>query len=328
MKILIALMAYLNMFSLVTIGDIQIKNISGFEVTQTLTDMGDKATITLARNYKDLAEKPVTNYIKTGMPVKIEAGYNGNLYTEFEGYVSEAPMADIPLVVHADELWKLRQGNINKSYRSVTLRALLEENVPAYKIDCPDVVLGKMFLNNVSPYRMLEDIKKNFGFYTKVYNGNVLHVGWAYDWQPDFRTKHEYYFGGTLGNVKSASALKFKHKEDFATKVKVTTNIAGVKKTIEFGSTDKEAAIVEYNMGSLPAAEALKLAQARHAKASWDGFEGSVTGWGVPRVKAGDSVGFTSLKYPGRNGYYLAQSVTTKYDESGFERNIKLGFRL
>ena len=68
MKILILLMAYLNMNSRITIGEVVFKNISEVEITETVTELSDVAVITLPRNYQDLAGKPVTDYIKTGYP--------------------------------------------------------------------------------------------------------------------------------------------------------------------------------------------------------------------------------------------------------------------
>ena len=154
-------------------------------------------------------------------------GYNGNLYTEYEGYVSEAPMADIPLVVHCDELYPLRKGSIKKSYKEVTLKNLLQDTIKNYTIECPDVNLGKMFIDNVSPYQMLQELKTKFGFYTKLFSNKILHIGWAYDWQSGYTSRYQYIFGG---NVKSAKSLKFKHKDDFNTKVKITINKPDGKK--------------------------------------------------------------------------------------------------
>lgn len=319
-------MAYLNLNMRVTIGDVVFKNINSFDIEETVTDLSDKATITLPRNYAQLNGKPVTDFIKTGMPVLIEAGYNGNLYPEYAGFVSEAPTADIPVQVVCDEMFPLRQGHIVKSYKNVTLKQLLTTHIQGYTIECPDVALGAVLLDNVTPYQLLEDLRKNFGFYSKVYNGNILHVGWPFDWQPNYTARHQYVFAS---NIKSSGSLKFKHKEDFNTRVKVTIIKAdGTKEVVNIGSGAKTAAETKVTVADMSKADAASLAKSRYVKASWDGFEGSVKGYGIPRVHAGDSVEFVSKKFPERNGRYLCEKVTIRYNESGFERESKIGFKI
>lgn len=326
MKLLFLLMAYLNQYAQITIGQLLFKNISEFEVVQTVTEISDKATITLPRHYKLLDGKKVNDYIKAGDEVIINAGYNGELFTEYKGFVSQAPTADVPVVIECDELYPLRRGNIIKSYPSITLKKLLTNHLPGYTIECPNVELGKMYLDHVSPYQMLEDLRKNFGFFAKVYNDNILHVGWAYDWNPGYTKEVEYIFGES---IKSAAGLKFKHKTDFATKVKLTIiKPDGLKEEVEYGSKDRDAAVVTETVAGLSKADAMSVAEAKYAKASWDGFEGTIKGYGIPRAQAGDTLIFTSARYPERNGRYLAEKITIRYSESGFERDIKIGFRL
>lgn len=319
-------MAYLNLFSRITIGDVVFKNISSFEITESVTELSDKATIELPRNYRELNGKPVTAFIKAGDEVIIEAGYNNTLHQEYKGYVSEAPTADIPLVIVCDELFPLRSGSIAKSYKHATLKQVLTDNIPGYTIECPDVVLGKVLLDHCSPYQMLEDLRKNFGFYSKVYNGNILHVGWAYDWQPNYTHKYQYIFAS---NIKSSTSLKFKHKEDFNTRVKVTIiKPNGEKEVVNVGSGAKTAAESKVTVANMSKADAESLAKSRYIKASYDGFEGSVKGYGLPLVHAGDTVEFISKKFPERNGSYLAEKVTIRYDENGFDRDVKIGFKI
>jgi hypothetical protein len=319
-------MAYLNQYSRITIGDVVFKNISSFEVRESVTDLSDKATIELPRNYKELNGKPVTDYVQPGMEVLIEAGYNGELFQEYKGFVSEAPSADIPLQITCDELFPLRKGSIVKSYKSATLKQLLTENIQGYKIECFDVTVGKVLLDRVSPYQMLENLRKDFGFYSKVYGGDILHCGWAYDWQPKYTARHQYIFGG---NVKSAASLKFKHKDDFNTRVKVTIVMPdGSKEVVTVGSNDKSAAESKITVANMTKADAEKVAKSRFVKASYDGFEGTVKGYGYPLVHAGDSIEFISKKFPERNGIYLAEKVKIRYDESGYEREVKVGFKI
>jgi hypothetical protein len=324
--VILITMAYLNMNSRVTIGDVVFKNISSFDIVENIADISDTATIVLPRNFRQLNGRPVTDYIKAGMPVLIEAGYDDVYNTEYAGYVSEAPTADIPLEVKCDELFPLRSGTIVKSYKAATLKQVLTDNIKGYSIECFDVSLGKVLIDNVSPYQLLEDMRKNFGFYSRIYPGNILHCGWAYDWQNDYTKRHKLQFAK---NIKNSKALKFKHKEDFNTRVKITIIKAdGSKEVINAGSKNEAAAESKITVANMSKADAEKMALSRYVKQSWDGFEGSVKCWGTPLVHAGDTVEFISEKYPERNGSYLAEKVTVRYTDSFMERDIKIGNKL
>ena len=94
------------------------------------------------------------------------------------------------------------------------------------------------------------------------------------------------------------------------------------------GSKNDDAAVSQITLANTTEAEAKKIGEARLKKVCYDGFEGSVLGWGIPRVHAGDALEFQSKKHPERNGAYLAEQVVIRYSENGFERQCKIGFKL
>ena len=59
---------------------------------------------------------------------------------------------------------------------------------------------------------------------------------------------------------------------------------------------------------------------------NYSGFEGSLTGWLVPRVRAGWSVRLRDKEMP--EGVYFVTGVEIEFGQSGAKRKVTLGRRL
>jgi hypothetical protein len=66
------------------------------------------------------------------------------------------------------------------------------------------------------------------------------------------------------------------------------------------------------------------LSNAFHA---YDGYEGTLTGWLVPRVKAGESVRLIDRKRDETSIYYVTD-VEVEFGQNGAKRKVSLGRRL
>ncbi|MNV94132.1 hypothetical protein D3C71_1889030 [compost metagenome] len=74
---------------------------------------------------------------------------------------------------------------------------------------------------------------------------------------------------------------------------------------------------------------AKKIADAHYSKNVFDGYTGSITGFGIPRTRAGDSLRVEDPREPQLDGDYLISKVTISWDESGgFSRTNELSFKL
>lgn len=339
--LIICCMSYLNMHAKVTIGDVFFTAINSFKIEQSVENTSDKAKITIAKNYKDLADKKVLDYIKAGYPVKIECGYNGNLETEFTGFVCPGVGADYPLVIEADELYFLRQNNNVISERNITLKQLLQRIAPAYTIECLDVSLGKVRFSNESTVQILEKLKKDWGFYSRIHN-NILHVGFAFDFVPSFTKRHDYIVGS---NVRNTHKLKFSTDIDFKTQVRVKIHqpngkveelVFGMKdnEVVKIGGgkddkvKDEKGTIKTYKVADISTAEATKLAKAQLKKILYSGYTGSVDGFCEPRTRAGDSLRILNIAKPEREGTYLIEKVVVEYAEAKIERENFISYKV
>lgn len=311
----------------VTIGKVYFDVISSLEITESVTELSDVANIVLPRNYKQLNGKYPLDYIRPGDKVKVEFGYEETgMNVEFEGYVREIS-ADIPLEITCDQLYPLRQNSFVKSYRTVTLKQLLTDITKGTfitSIKCPDVNMGKYIINNASTYQVLDKIKEQFGFFAKIY-GSHLHVGFAWDWKPGITQNYEY---NIQANVKQ-NELKYKTSDSFNVRVRVKIrNKKGKEAYIEVGSKDKDATVhtIEYAADTEKVAK--EIADARLKKSVYDGYTGSITGFGFPLTRSGDSLIIKDQRETYREGTYLIEKVIKTYSSSGISRKNELAFKI
>lgn len=320
------MLAFLNMGSRVTLGNIVLNNITGYEINENVLEMSNVASITIPKNYKKLADKPILELIKVGDKVKIESGYNGMLGIEFTGYIKEIE-SDLPLIVHCeDETYKLRQSSFIKSYRSATLKEILKDIIPKeFTWEAPDTHIGKYQIDRASAHDVLSDLIKRYGLYSRLNNGH-LKVGLAYDFAE--RSKSHIY---TIGIDVKKNELKYKRKDDFKIRFKATaTNPNGKKVHATVGSLDADASERTLNFaGPMTEAQLKEKARAVMAKLVYDGYTGTITGFGMPRTRAGDALEIRDKWEPERAGRYLIEKVDIIYNESdGYKRVNTLSYKI
>lgn len=310
----------------ITIGDLEFTSFNSFRIEESIKETSDKASIVLARNYKGLLGKPILKNIEAGMPVTIEAGYDNDLQKEFTGFVKAGiPAGDFPLTIECDELYPLKQTNFILSYRSVTLKNLLEKVCPGYKIECVATDLGKIAINNKSAFQVLDYLKKEYGFYSRIYD-NTLHCGFAFDFSPSFTKRHDYTFGS---NVKDYSKLKFETDRAFNTRVEIHVRQKNGKKVIyKYGSDNSDAAVRKEESAFMTSDDAKNKAKALFRKYTYEGYTGTVVGFGKPLVHAGDSIRIINPVHPEREGTYLTEKTIISYDDASLQRESHISYKL
>lgn len=318
------MLAYLNMSSRVTLGNVVLNNISAYEINENVLEMSNVANITIPRNYKQLADKAILDILKVGDKVSIESAYNGLMALEFTGYIKEIE-SDFPLIIHCeDESYVLRQTSFIKSYKAATLKQILTDIVPkGITWDCPAVNIGKYQIDKASAYDVLNDLIKRYGLYSRLHNGH-LKVGLAYDFA-DTSKNHIY----TIGKDVKKNELKYKRKEDFKIRFKATaTSPNGKKVHVTVGSLETDASERSLNFsGPMTEAELKEKARAIMAKLVYDGYTGTITGFGRPLTRAGDALRIKDKNEPEREGRYLIEKVDILYNESeGYKRVNTLSY--
>ncbi len=315
---------YLNMNCRIVIGELRFESCNKIVVEENLLEIGDTATITLPRNFQKLKDKSVLDYIGTGDKVYIEWGYNDNYTRQFEGYIREIE-AEAPLVIHCDDnFYPLKQNNNVKSYKKATLKEVLKDLLPGYTIHCPDMELG-VYQTQGSSFEELKRIQRDSGLYARM-SGNTIDLQFAFQWQSSNRV----IVYDMQKNVRK-SDLKFRRKEDVNINVSVEyVDEHGKKHRVERKNTGKDNQVVKkekVNVGvSKEGAE--QLAEAKVNQYAYDGYTGSITGFGTPDTHAGDTLEIRNQLHPDMSGFYMIEKVTAEFAQSHISRQNTIGRKM
>jgi len=313
----------------IVIGNLQFTSVHKVEIEESVKELGNHATITLPKNYEKLKGKGILEIMKTGDKVSISLGYDGNLTEEFSGYL-QAIEGEAPLVLHVDdELYLLKRNNLTKAYKAgVTLKQVLQDIAPGYQISCPDVVLGSYQISSASSYRVLQALNQQFGFYSWI-SGKTLSCLWPYKIGKSLTgniVTYTYY----TPTVKKSN-LKYHRAEDVKLHVRVISKQRdGKVLKYETGSKEKESALKEIRLpAGMDLAHLKDIAEQNYKQNSFDGFSGTITGFGYPVTHAGDTIKIVDSENADRQGSYLVESCRITYDlETGFERDNTLSFKV
>lgn len=329
---------YFNIGIKITIADkIQFGVVESIRIDNSSEKFTDTAKVVLPREFKQalskgeqfsLAGKNLLDFIKVGDTIKIEAGYNGDFHTEFEGYIVKIG-AETPLTLECeDEMWKLKKAPpLKKTYSAVDLKDLLKDLAPGYEIKTFDKMpLGKFAINNATPYKVIESLKQNYGVRC-FFKGKTLFAGLAIQLKPD--TIHHFDLNR---NVRKGGDLVYETKEGRKRWVKAISKQKGTSKqvTYEFGEQG-ESEITLHGPINLTQEQLKKWAEDYYKGLVYDGYSGSFNSWGVPRTRAGDSAEITDPNYPDkhRDGvFYISEVAVDINANDGYKRKNTITFKI
>lgn len=205
----------------ITIGKMVFGAASEIEIFSTWRRFTDTAKIKLPKAlyyYEGDKLKPVQSikdFVKTGDPVKIELGYNNQLFTRFEGYVARSPRPTIPYEIECeDEMWQMKRKEVSVSIEDATVRQILEAAAPGYEIDCPDEFFGDFSQVRTTPALIFDELRQRGGLYT-FFRGKRLVCGLQYVDQKLPDVVPNLVFGRNVVD----STLKYRTAEDCKVKI-------------------------------------------------------------------------------------------------------------
>lgn len=283
----------------------------------------DTCEITLSRNLKGLDLAQVRDLFRRGDTVKVFAGYNKKLLQEFEGYITDVSDEKHLVFKCQDEMYKLKTGSVNFNKKNCKLLDILKAIAPGYTLDAVDAELGSVRIKGMSPAEVLLKLKDQYGLYC-FFRGTTLVAGKIYQGNSN-KLKLNF---DRLRNIKTHS-LTYKRAEDIHVKVKVTSILSNGTK-IEATAGDENGSVSEINLyGIKSKADLQKKADEKLALMKADGYTGSVTLFGIPKIVHGDEVDLKSERYPERNGTYHVDATTYQYGPGAtIERSVKIGNKI
>lgn len=328
---------YYNISIRITIADkFQFYVAETIHIENSTEKISDNAKVTLPREFrqvqqdnqnKSFAGERLLDFIKVGDKIKIEFGYDDDLQPEFEGYITKIG-AEIPIELECeDEMYQLKKMKpINKTFSNVSLKKFLEFIAPGYKIECFETHLGKIALENITPYSALQEVKNKYPF-KFFFRGKTLCAGLGNDF--NIHNQHDFNLNR---NVRKGGDLKYETKDDRKFWIKAISKQKGTSKevTYEFGDKGESERTLHCPL-NLNKAQLKKYAEDYYKKLRYDGYGGGFDSWCYPRTKAGDSANLTDPNYSDkhRDGIYYINEVIIDVNESdGIKRNNKITFKI
>lgn len=319
----------------ITIGSVSFTSVNKGVIKRGTSEVNATATIkvpvtaVLKQKGEEKTQVETARQINVGDPVVIKLGYDGNLKTEFKGFVKRLNYS-VPLEIECEDwYWKLRYVDIKKSYAETTVKQLLNDIISTGSMtgvsvhpDTIDLSLKNTVINNKTGAWVLEKLKSDYGLTVFFDLEGRLYAGKAYELQDD-TVKYE-----LRGNVLKDDDLKFYRAEDYKLKVNAKTYDAdGSKIEASVGADGGEAKTLWfYNVTDK--AQLKTLAEQELQRYSFDGYRGKIKTFLVPYAQPCMIAELTDPVYNERSGNYYIESTEVEFGTSGARRNVELGMKM
>lgn len=319
------------------------RDVTELEINSTWERFTDTAKITLPKRLERDGE-PIfigdNSLFKVGDAVEIKLGYFPTLQTRFVGFISRV-IPELPAVIEIQDItWLLKQSNMQVSFKSVTLKELIDEGlkqaadqqtiaarathirqIKTNFID-PGLKLGsfRTIGGPVNFVGILKELKKTYGLQTFAQD-NDLFLGSPYILTGRKQGVYQIIFERNV----IEHDLNYLNENDVKIKVKAISMLPdNTKLEAEVGDPDGETrTFFTYNVTST--ADLKKMAETEIQRFRFSGYRGSFTTFGEPYIRHGDKIKLVNLKLPERNGFYLVDEVNTTFGQGGFRQVVRLG---
>ena len=332
----------------ITIGKFRFAGVNDVRIKRSIHGIAETAVISIPSIARILYKGKATPgtvitgaQFKDGDAVTIKLGYNGEMQTEFRGFVKRRNL-QMPLVVECEGYsWLLRRNSVDRFWKKISVKELLKAAVAGleagYRISVQcDVDLE---LNNVSLAGETGfDVITNLSKYTD--NGltcffirpdtlwcGLLYSNYAQGSNPLQKNTVKYRLGY---NVVSDNDLRERNKENGNTLVKYSKRMADGNKISETSDAFKNYARTHTKiLNRVRDSIALKrLANEHSYQLSFTGYEGHLKTFLQPFAEPGYNSSILDTRYPERDGTYLVESTEVIFGMSGARRIVEIGPRL
>lgn len=325
----------------ITIGKFRFEGVHEVRVKKSLLNYMDTAVIKLPARCR-VGKKSTTEssadftitaqQFKRGDKVSVKLGYNGELKTEFEGFVSRVN-GGRPCEIECEGYsFLLREKTLNKSYRKTTLLAVLKDIVAGTDIilskDIPDVQLDKINMAVVNGQAsdgvpVLDNLKQALGKVLFVnFENNVLFAGLGYTRVTNQLKQRNPDAVYVMGRNCITDDLKERVKGDKA----VVAFFSARKNDGQYLSAkagEGEDGVQRMRVPHVQSEVSLKeLATAKESIINYSGLEGTITGFLQPYCKPGQKIKFSDPQNAARNCNLIVDATEVHFNSSGARRIV------
>lgn len=342
-------MGFFVLNSDITIGKFRFSGVNEVRISRSLHSIADTATIKIPSISKIISNGKVSpdavitgKQFSDGDPVTIKLGYNGNLRTEFSGFVKRRNL-DMPLAVECEGYsWLLRRNNVNDFYPSITVKDLLTAALSGIDsnynitVQCSvDFELSNVLIDNKSGFDVINDLLKYTDgclscffiqpdtlwcglVYTPYANGNDPFGGAPDDNLVNYRLGY---------NVVKDNTLNERLTENDPVQVKYSKKLSNgsiISSTSDaFGNGARTQSKILNHINDV--ATLSLLANEKAYRLNYSGYEGSINTFHEPYCLPGYKAYITDDWYPERNGTYLIEGTEVDFGVTGARRIIEAG---
>jgi len=328
----------LRLFQRVTINGRVLPFVQNITIKTTRNDFTDTAVILLPNKIPQLNLK-ISDVVKKGSAVKIELGYHPDLFTEFEGYVSQVIPDKTVQIMCENEAYIHKRKSVGRDIiqKKTTLKKLIGAvYTGAAVID--DINIGDWKVSKTSTLiDVLAELQSKFKIYS-YFRGNTLISGITVDPRDKREITCDFQKNIPIGessfNFKEAEADRIVVKATNITRSGVINEVYayydGSPLAIVFSRVaPTSGAINEFNIGGqsdLNISDLETLAKTRLEALSFTGVDGNITTYGYPSVTHGDIANVIDAKVPEKNGKYAIVEVIKRFGVGvGFRQDLGLG---
>lgn len=329
----------------VTIGKLKFSGVNNVVIKRSVFSMVDSAKVIvpsiakILRNGKADSSRVVTGtQIKEGDEIEIKLGYNGDLKTEFRGFVKRVNI-NMPLEIECEGFsWLLRRKEVDIFETSITLKDLLNTITGSlespYKIvvECnAEIRLSNVQLSNINALQALEKIAEYTDDAVSCFfiQPGTLWCGTLYS----LYAKGEGISEASLVkyrpgyNAPKENTLNLRNIDDNSAEVTYSKkNSAGSVLMATAATSKKPKRIHKKLLNNIADATSLKeLANEQAYRMSYTGYEGRLTGFLQPYCAPADNAYITDPRYPERDGTYLVETTEVIFGIKGARRIVEVG---
>lgn len=316
----------------ITIGAYKVQALDKVEIETSQELLSDQCKIMLPGMVAGRAIQ-IEDRIKRGDAVEVKLGYNGDLRTEFKGYL-RGIYPDNPMRLECEDSVYLFRKNVKpKVLKNVSvgdiLKYVLSEINPQLKtpfklvtdLQGADYKWDTFTIQNATGYEVLDKLRQESGLMIYA-RENELHYHLAYSQ----KTGSVVYDFGV--NIETTNDLKYVKAEDSKIRVTVVGRTPkGAKVEAEAGETGGDAVTLQRPTIS-DKATLEKIANEEAKKLAYDGYRGEIVGWLIPFCATGYTAKIRDPEYEAREGNYYVLGTKLDFSQNGGVRTVSLGAKL
>ncbi len=316
----------------ITIGKYTFSGVNDLRITKGIHSDVDTALIRIPTTGRLKRSGNATESIDTartinrGDTVTIKVGYDGQLKSEFVGFVSRINFSTPCEIECEGYSFLLRTKNVNTTFPAGSglvdvCSYLVKDTGINLSHAIPDTKLGSaLSVSNQSATKVLDYIKDNFK-YSVYFNGDTLYVGLQ---ETELKGEVKYKLGW---NTIKDNGLKYHLAEQTRVKVVLKAYEKDGGNTL-YTVGDPDGEVHEHMVKHVAQSDLQHIAEGYLKAQKFTGYEGKITGFLQPYCEHGYSASIEDERYPERSGKYFVPSVEIVFGGSGGRRIVELSNRL